>query len=86
MDVWVIFNENMSFYKADSLPLSFSSVFLSHSPPRSIPNLALKVSGKPHGVHLKAKGAAGERSSQHSGELRSRKQVLLINSQTKTMP
>lgn len=41
--------------------------------------LDVKTNEEPHGLHLKAKAAARERSGQHSGEPYSRKQVLLIH-------
>lgn len=72
----MLFIENMSFSKNSlflSIPLSLSPLF----PSLSTLNLDLKVSEEPHGVHHKAKAAAGEHSGQHSGELHNRKQVLL---------
>lgn len=66
-----------------SVSLFFFSISLSLSVSCSVLNLDLKVSEEPHGVHLKAKAAAGEHSGQHSGELFSRKQVLPIHRQTK---
>lgn len=76
-DVLMIFFKNKIVDSLFFLSLTLWSITLSFSCPSL--NLNLKVSEEPHGVHHKTESTAGELSSQHSGKLYSRKQVLLIH-------